>query len=137
LYGNIDCALALIDTVKTDPEGTECRINYCSQGINLIDKSGHSALFYAVLAGQYDKPIYKDIDGRVYFLDSFTYSQKFGALKVFNRLVSLGAKFASKAERLLAMIIAAKQGNYELAVKLLGMHSAPGSPAKRLAHLFA
>ena len=110
LYGNLDCALALIksphdafgNVVLEDSQDTRKHttfVNLCGAGIHLQDELNElprNALFYAIFAAQYDElRTITELDqtrSRVK-ISKEEYSARFGANQVIDLLLRLGATF--------------------------------------------
>ncbi len=117
IYGNFDCALALIYSERKDAvTGHTIYVNHCGKGVNLLDGEKKNALFYAIQASQYDEPkVLVKEDGSKEPVSALAVSLEGGSLKMFNILVSSGAKLtANKLTTALALKMIAESGNNEL-----------------------
>ncbi len=125
LYGNAECALTLIHhkCVMQTPEGeTVAYVNHCGDGINLMDKRHRKALFYAVFAARCDHSVEIVESGKAISISKSKYSREYGALKVIDVLLNLGARFGLGNDIALAIKVAATDGNWMLALGILKLH---------------
>ena len=104
LYGNTDCALALIQSPHDRygkpviKNGHAIPVNLCRDSIYLFDQDKRSALFYALYATQYDESCVVVEKGENVRLNRDQYSARYGANQVIDKLLKMGVEFAPTAQ---------------------------------------
>ena len=104
LYGNTDCALALIDSPHDEhgatvlENGFPVSVNLCGESVTRqIDRDGRSTLFYALYAANYDEPATVVENDKTIHIPRDTYSARYGANKCIDTLLKLRCGLPSNA----------------------------------------